>query len=995
MIQLKNIKKNYLPGENVVYALKGVSVTFRESEFVSVLGQSGCGKTTLLNIIGGLDQYNDGDLIINGRSTKEYKDRDWDSYRNHSVGFVFQSYNLIPHQTVLQNVEIALTLSGVSGKERRERAIKALSEVGLADQLHKRPKEMSGGQMQRVAIARALVNDPDIILADEPTGALDTETSVQVMEILKKIAFDRLVVMVTHNPDLAEKYSTRIIRMLDGVITDDTKPVTEAEEAEMLAKIKKEQASKTQKKREKKPSMSFFTSLNLSLKNLFTKKGRTLLTSFAGSIGVIGIALVLSVSQGMTAYINAVQEESLSSYPLQIEQQNVNLQSLVESFTKAAKAEEHENDRIYEKAVLYSMIDGIVNTEVAENDLKAFKKYLDKEYSDENSMLSNAVSGLAYGYNLDLQVYTKTDEGILKSDLALLLRNMMGQYMADGAAVDGNPFMLSMMNRNSRLTLWEEMLPGRNGDPVNDTIKQQYELVYGTWPNSSNEVLLVLDKNNELTDMTLYALGLKPEQEIKDIVQAVLRKEKLPERKSLTVSYEDICSREYRVILNADSFILNKMTNTYVDNRNTDAGIEYLYSEKGFPLKVTGIIRVKKDVNSPMLSGSIVYTKMLTEDVIKRAESSPAVIAQLKDSNIDIFSGLPFKSNSYTVSEKAEAFKKYVSSLDTKGKAGVYVKVNGIIPDDMLSVQVETALKDKTREDMESTMLSALKTQLDMSEDMLEGYIKNMTDDEIKAYFRQIVEAGVKAGYAASVVKKFSAVDENTLSGMLDSALPGYTEEMLGRYYDETLEFSTSTYDDNLVKLGSIDIENPSSIGIYASSFKDKDTIIDEIEKYNESVDEASKISYTDYMGILMSAVTTIINAITYVLIAFVAISLIVSSIMIAVITLISVQERTKEIGILRAIGASKRNVSGMFNAETIIIGLASGVLGIAVSYLLLIPINLILHNLTHIGNLSAVLPIKGALILIAISVLLTLISGFIPSRAAAKKDPVVALRSE
>ena len=603
MLELKGIRKEYPAGDGIVEALKGIDLQFRKSEFVSILGPSGCGKTTMLNIIGGLDGYTEGDLVINGTSTKEYKDRDWDSYRNHSVGFVFQSYNLIPHQSVLQNVEIALTLSGVSRAERKQRAIKALEEVGLGDQLNKRPGQMSGGQMQRVAIARALVNNPDIILADEPTGALDTETSVQVMEILKKISKDRLIVMVTHNPELAEQYSSRIIRMLDGVITDDSMPLTEDEvKAEMESVAKPEGKAK----KVRKPSMSFGTSFMLSLKNLFTKKGRTTLTAFAGSIGIIGIALILAVSNGMTTYINTVQESTLSAYPLTLEASTVELSALMEAFMNMSNEEgEHELDAVYKKKALYDMINAMNSIEESENDLKSFKEFLEKEIVDENSPLYEAINGVQYTYDLDLQIYTENVDGnIIRSDLEEIIMAFMTEYIGiDMSAMSSMSSMGGMSSSSSMgmtITLWQELLPGNDGALVNDLLYEQYDLVYGSWPNDYNEVVLVVDENNELDDVVLYSLGLIPAEDMDKLGDAAVNGETILENEELKWSFEEICAMEFKTVLNADCYRYDENTGIYADLRETDAGLRYLY-DNAMSLKVSGIIRPNEDAETAML----------------------------------------------------------------------------------------------------------------------------------------------------------------------------------------------------------------------------------------------------------------------------------------------------------------------------------------------------------------------------------------------------------
>ena len=1004
MLELKGIKKDYLAGENTVHALKGIDLRFRRNEFVSILGPSGCGKTTMLNIIGGLDQYTEGDLIINGRSTKDFKDRDWDTYRNHSIGFVFQSYNLIPHQTVLQNVELALTLSGVSKAERRKRAKKALEDVGLGNQLSKKPSEMSGGQMQRVAIARALVNNPDIILADEPTGALDTETSIQVMEILKEISRDRLIVMVTHNPELAEQYSSRIIRVLDGRLTDDSRPLTEEE---YQRELRADKAENENGKKLKKPSMSFGTSFSLSLKNLFTKKGRTMLTSFAGSIGIIGIALVLSISQGFNTYINTIQEETLSSYPRTIQKTNTDLSALMETFMGSATSDStHSNDAVYKKSAIYDMMDALNNMETSENDLKSFKSYIESKRKDSESDLHRAVNGVQYSYDLDMLIYTKNVDGtIIHSDTEELMQEMVLEHMGIDMQAMTNAStsmfgedatsMMSMGMGGSSMNLWQELLPGDNGKPINDLLKKQYDVVYGSWPNSYDEIVLVLDENNELDDMTLYALGLEPKEDVDSIMEAAVNGKEL-QKDNKSWSYADICSMDFRTILNSDCYRYDESTGLYTDLRDTEAGLQYLY-DNGLKLKVTGIIRPNEDTTAPMLSGSIAYTSDLTKYIIEHSKESDAITAQKDSKNTDIFTGLPFKDTSGSTSDadKQTAFLEYLNELDDGGKAQAYVQIMSIPTEEQLNDSVQQAMQGMSRSDMEAAMLQGMTQQMSMSESDVQSYLESMSDDEITDTFTQMMQQQVKAQYAQQVQQQMAAMQPAELVGALNQLLPTLTTEQCANYYDEMMQFSDSTYEDNLKALGDIDLDDPASINLYAATFEDKDVIEDAIADYNEGKDEMAQIQYTDYVGLMMSSVTKIINTITYVLIAFVAISLIVSSIMIGVITLISVQERTKEIGILRAIGASKRDVSSMFNAETIIIGFTSGLLGIVVTYLLCIPINLLVHHLTGIQNLSAVLPVPAAIILIAISVLLTLIAGFIPSKSAAKKDPVVALRSE
>jgi len=1001
MLELKNIKKDYPAGDGIVHALKGIDLQFRKNEFVSILGQSGCGKTTLLNIIGGLDHYTSGDLIINGKSTKDFKDRDWDTYRNHSIGFVFQSYNLIPHQSVLQNVELALTLTGVSKAERRARAKEALEKVGLGNQLSKKPSQMSGGQMQRVAIARALVNNPDIILADEPTGALDTETSVQVMDILKEISKDKLIIMVTHNPELAEKYSTRIIRLLDGELISDSMPL---DEKDLEAEKETEKAKATNKKT-KMPSMSIITSFSLSLKNLIAKKGRTTLTAFAGSIGIIGIALILSISQGLTTYIDMVQESTLASYPLTIQSTTVDLTTVMQTFMGVGNSEvEHDKDAIYNQQVLYEMVEAMNNIETTENDLKAFKEYIEKEYANKESALHQAINGIQYTYALDLLIYTESVDGkIIPSDtqqlLGKLMAEVMGQNMSEGNENSATNNMVSsspMMSMGAgSMRLWQEMLSGDDGKLVNDLLENQYDMIYGSWPNSYDEIVLVVDENNELDDMTLYALGLESEETMHAIMDAAINQTDLEAvRKSW--SYEEICDMEFRVILNSDCYTYDKNTETYTDLRDTEAGLKYLY-DKAMTLKVSGIIRPSEDSDNTMLTGSIGYTSALTKYVIENSKESDAIQAQLDNPTIDIFTNLPFEENTESLTEEGKEtyFREYLKNLSVEEKAKTYVAIMSIPAEETLETMVNQAMEGYDRATIEATLTQVMAQQMAMEEDEIAGYLAEMSDEDLFAAFRKMIAEQVKMQYAANVAKQMEMMPIEQKAMALDMEAEKYTTKQCASYYDEVLEFSESTYEKNLSILGYVDLEDPATMNLYASTFENKDIIEEAIAEYNKNVEEVKQIKYTDYVGIMMSSITTIINAITYILIAFVAISLVVSSIMIAVITLISVQERTKEIGILRAMGASKHNVSVMFNAETILIGFASGALGVIVTVILCFPINAIIHLVTGINSLNAYLPLGAAIILIFISVILNLFSGFIPAKSAARKDPVVALRTE
>ena len=1021
MLRLKEITKNYKVADGEIKVLKGLNVAFRKSEFVSILGPSGCGKTTTLNIVGGLDKYTSGDLIIAGKSTKNFTDKDWDVYRNQRIGFVFQSYNLIPHQTVLGNVELALTISGVGKEERTRRAMSALEKVGLKGEEKKRPNQLSGGQCQRVAIARALVNEPDILLADEPTGALDSKTSVQIMDLIKEISKDRLVIMVTHNAEIAQNYSTRIIKLVDGEIIEDTNPYSEKEEIEKTNqdKLKAEKKNKSKKSKKAKAKMNWWTAFKLSLRNLFTKKGRTILTSFAGSIGIIGIALILAVSQGTTAYINHVQETTLSSYPLTIESTSIDLTSLMQSFMGVGGGNSaNQGDAIYKDPIIGELVNALAKTEKSKNDLKSFKAYLEQELDKEDSKLNNAVSGIRYSYDLEIPIYTQNIDGqIIKSDTAELMSKMLAKFMmgsSNGGLNMGTNTEASSQNGMYSFMMtgggtWEELLPEKDGGLINQLIYSQYDKIYGYWPTAYNEVVLVVNDKNELDDLTLYALGLISEQEIDAILDCAINGEEYQgENKSW--SYEEICGLTFKTIMPYNCY--READGVFTDISKFSETLQVLY-ESGLELKVTGIIRPDKQSETHMLSGTIGYTYKLTEKIIEDALQSNVVKAQLQNPDFDVLTGKPFKSTTGKLeeSEKATAFRSYVNNQDTKGKAETYIKIQCIMPEDELAQKTgekyltyqvydeNTQLdKVKTRENLENLVAEALSKQANFSADDIKVYLKEIDDESLDKIAFGVLSAQVQIEYA---VKKTQEVmmampTEELRANALISAMQTYQNLELAKFYDTVTEFSSSTYEDNLISFGYAEIDNPHAINIYASSFENKDVIVSAINDYNKLVnDETKEIKYTDYMGILMSSITTIIDAITYVLIAFVAISLIVSSIMIGVITLISVQERTKEIGILRSIGASKRDVSNLFNAETIIIGFASGLVGVLVTYLLCIPINLILRILTGIANLQAYLPIGAAIILVLISTGLTLLSGLIPSKSAAKKDPVVALRTE
>ena len=999
MLELRDITKIYPAGGDDVEALRGISLRLRRNEFVAILGPSGCGKTTLLNIVGGLDQYTSGDLIINGRSTKDFRDRDWDAYRNHSIGFVFQSYNLIPHQTVLQNVELALTLSGVSRQERRRRAKEALEKVGLGDQLRKKPAEMSGGQMQRVAIARAIVNDPDIILADEPTGALDTETSVQVMDILKEIAGDRLVIMVTHNPELAERYATRIIRMLDGRITDDACPMTDAEAHE---EAKADEQRRREKASQKLPSMSLLTSFGLSLKNLFTKKGRTVLTSFAGSIGIIGIALIYAVSHGMTGYISTVQEETLSSYPLTLEARHTDLSSLVQSFAgQRSSRVEHPDDGLYQRTGIYEMVNALASVDERQNDLGAFKTHLDAVRADPASEnpLKTAVSGVQYTYDIDLQVCTKNVDGqIIVSDPQAAMRDLMSSMfsmdMSSMSSMQQSSSMFSSSAVTSRSSLWREMLPGEDGAVLSPLFEKQYDLLWGRWPSRYDEVVIIADEDGEMSDIMLYALGLIPREEVEALMAASMNREAI-EYEARHWSWEELGGLDFRVIQKGDRYVADSATGLYSDLQASKAGMQYLY-DNALRLRVVGVIRPAEDALATMITSGVGYTSLLTEHLMESGRQSAAVQAQLASPGTDILTGLPFPDEGrLTEEEKAAAFRRYLKELGSEEKAACYIRIKSTPDEETIASLVAQQMAGLDRSKIEAMMTGSIAEQMGVDSTMVTAYLAGRTDEELFSLVEQMLTRQIRSQYAEQAAAQLQRVPAAQLAMLLQMESQGYTDAQCAAYYDSVLTFSSSTLAQNLSAMGWVDPDRPSGISLYASTFAGKDEIERAITDYNEDVDELARISYTDYVGLMMSSVTTIIDAITYVLIAFVAISLIVSSIMIGVITLISVQERTKEIGILRAIGASKRNVSSMFNAETVIIGFTSGALGIGVTYLLCIVINLILHRLTGLNNLNAVLDIRTALILVGISMLLTLIAGIIPSRSAARKDPVVALRTE
>ncbi len=887
MLRLKNIFKDYKAGDTTVNALKDINMEFRKNEFVSILGPSGCGKTTLLNIIGGLDRYSSGDMSINGISTKEFKDSDWDTYRNRSIGFVFQTYNLIPHQTVLSNVELAMTLSGVTKSERRTRAREALTKVGLSDQLKKKPNQLSGGQMQRVAIARALVNNPDILLADEPTGALDSEISIQIMEILKEISKDRLIIMVTHNPDLAEHYSTRIIRLLDGKVAGDTNPYQSAKVNASIP-ITKEIERKVHPAISARTSMSFITALSLSLNNLMTKKTRTFMTAFAGSIGIIGIALILAMSNGIQAYIDKVQEDTLSSYPITIQRESMDLAGMFRTFAGEDAGEKtHGLDKVYGTNVMTEMMNTMV-AEVQRNNLEAFKEYIE---STDNG-LSDDISTIQYGYPMDLNIYKEdTSTEVTKVNPSTLFDTFYGNSIASDMASQ----MSSMFSGGAEV--WTEMLSNQV------LLSSQYDVIMGSWPKIYNEVVLIVDENNEISDMVLYALGLRDMGEVQKIMEAAMMGETYDTEAS-SYTYEELLSMSFKLVIPADYY--KEEEDGSWSEIHEDGDEMKRVVDHGTTLKLVGILRPNEDAVSTSVKGSIGYTKALTDYVIKETNARKIVKQQLEHPDIDVFTTIAFSSGrDEEVELTMEEVDDYLATLD---------------------------------EEMQTQMAS---------------YMSDMTEEQI-------------------------------LEMYADQLQPETTD---------------ATYEGNLELLNVVEINKPETMNIYAATFEAKNNISNHIEAYNKRMIEEGKeeyvINYTDIVGLMMSSISSIINVISYVLIAFVAISLVVSSIMIGIITYISVLERTKEIGILRSVGASKRDISRVFNAETLIVGFVSGALGIIITILLTFPANSIIRNLTGISGVKAILPVVGGIVLVIISMILTLIAGLIPSQLAAKKDPVVALRSE
>ncbi len=1049
MLQLLNITKTYTTGDEKLEALKGINLKFRQSEFVSILGQSGCGKTTLLNIIGGLDRYTSGDLIINGKSTKKFKDRDWDAYRNYKVGFVFQSYNLIGHQTILSNVELALTIGGISKKERKERAIKALEEVGLGEHIHKKPNQLSGGQMQRVAIARALVNNPDIILADEPTGALDTKTSVQVMEILKKISKNKLIIMVTHNPELAEQYSSRIIKILDGTITEDSNPITEMDEQE---KVETGQIGRT--------AMKFWTALRLSLNNLLTKKGRTILVAFAGSIGIIGIALVQAVSNGFQAYVDHIQEDTLTSYPLTIMQETTDVAGVLLSMT--TENEERKDSNIVEEKQYISKMLGNLST----NDLKSFKNHIKENYNE----IGEDISSIKYSYSVDPLIYTQgVDNKLLKLNPSNLFNSA---------------FSSSLISSYS--SIYSQMIDDK------DNLNNSYDVLAGRWPEKYNEMIIVLSEPNTISDLLVYSLGLRDIDELRDIVTKIMSGEKVDiNNEPISVSYDNLLNINLKLFMPTDIYKYNEKYNVYEDMTENEEYMKNLYEEAEH-LKIVGIVSAKEGVTSTALNPGVAYTSDLIDYIIDYSAKTDVVKKQLADEDVDVLSGSRFdakknnlgldfndlvsidtqklqsafniKIDQSTLQKQTEGYmgeiassvtadisparKKFTDNLNTLA-SGLFNSIEGSVSVNDVDNTVNNYLKENEPSKMMSSLENSYVIPKDIFETAYSGLLKGLLQTYINAYYmidqsltidsanptaivyqdivstvietymnnlaiqetsnkmaQTMTEAVMKrdiltkvgeltANLTSSFASSFN-VDESKIASSFKMKI---TEEEITRIVTAMMKKTENNAKNNLISLGYQDKEEPTYISFYFKSFDGKEHFLDFIDSYNNRVIENGEndkeINYTDTTGILMSSVKTIVNAVTYVLIAFISISLIVSSIMIGIITYISVYERTKEIGILRAIGASKHNISSIFNAETFIIGLLSGLFGVGITYILIPIINGVLHH--FIGNipLNATFYFSNAIRLIVLSVILTLIGGLIPARAASKKDPVIALRTE
>ena len=948
MLQLTNIRKTYKTGALQVEALRDISLDFARGEFVAVLGPSGCGKTTLLNVIGGLDRYDAGDMRILGRSTKDFNEKEMDAYRNHAVGFVFQAYNLIVHQSVLANVELALTLTGISRKERRQRAREALISVGLADQLHKKPGQLSGGQMQRVAIARAMVNNPDILLADEPTGALDSATSEQVLDLLKELAKDRLVIMVTHNQELARRYATRIIQLKDGLVVSDSRPAEAApvNQGESL---------------QKKTAMGFGTALSLSLNNLLTKRGRTLITAFAGSIGIIGIALILSLSNGVNQYILNVQKSTMSSYPITIEEETVQVAGMMDAAMGRAFRQEKKEplDRVYLDTDSLEHRSQMQAT-FTRNNLTAFKAYLEQE----NNPISPHVAEVRYGYNASFDLYTFDSQGDMRSLSGL------GNLSGFGRAFSGMmPFDFSSLT---------EISPSSSDGLVSDAFREKHTLLAGEWPGSANELLLMVNASNQLSESMLYQLGLLTDADI-----AALQESGEARAQPRAWAYEDLLGLPVRLLAGSDAFVPDR-DGTYQNLRYEQDALKAVVEQAPL-LRIAGIIR-ETDGNNQR-RGGLYYTRALTDLVILRSAQSPVVLAQQAREEVSVLTGLHFAPADDA--QKAADLKRYYQRLTSDQQAEFSKKALHLFPEVFSQEQQET----------EEQAPSPFTLPEGMSMEQMLAML-NMFTGSTGQEAPRMPEGGMEllkqwSQMSGITLESIGMGDSGSLSRMTEAVLNSADESTLARLYDQLVQPEIQSLEATYRELGRVNLDMPASITLYMDTFEQKETITRLIQEYNSTASEEDQIAYTDFVALMISGVTNIVNVISYVLIAFVAVSLVVSSIMIGIITYISVLERTKEIGILRSVGASRKDVGRVFTAEAFIIGLAAGALGILISALLIIPINQIIYMLSNDASVKAILPPAGALILIGISALLSLIAGFLPSRIAAKKDPVACLRAE
>lgn len=988
MLQVKNLSKDYYVGDNTIHALQDINLNFPDKGFVSILGQSGSGKTTFLNIIGGLDRYTSGDIVINGKSTKTYKDKDWDSYRNHHIGFVFQSYSLIPHQTLLENVMLAPAISGLPLAERREKSIEALKSVGLENRMHQRPNQVSGGQSQRTAIARALVTNPNIILADEPTGALDSETSAQVMKILKDISKEKLVIMVTHNEIIADEYSERIIKLKDGELLSDTAPLSD-EELEIEEKPRKKEAS-----------MSFATSLALSWKNLMSKKGKTFLTALAGSVGIIGIAVVLAISYGVNDYIDQVQEDTLTSYPLTIMRENIGLEAIMGEMERLSGDAEPE-DYGENNAGTWEIMDYLLNLEnTFAGDVNNLVDFM--EFIESNESFKENTSSVFYDYGLDMNILAQDPNGetvqadIMEQISAANLR-IAEDEGRDPDQVDARNNMM-MQGPFGAGTTFTPLIPDENNVGISQIVKNQYVLEAGQWPENEEEVVLILNEYGELPDSVLYTLGFRTQEDLERLIIQAENDEELESSEELIYSYDELMAKEIKLLFPTDIYQYNEDTDTWENLMDTESGRDYLYSNEdiGVNLTISAIIKPNPDSSSHILEGWVGYTSELSDYAIAANRESELAQEQLNNEEIDVFSGLPFPTEENTnidEATKASDFSEYMAEQGTETQAEYYTFISTTMLPSQLDEQVEAQkelMDDEAKDELISNVYANI---VNVSMEQASAAIANLDQETYDELLTAALEANIQSTYAAQVMPTIEQLSEEERAAMLLEE--DFSDEALATLYDEYMpaQVSENTYDGNLASLG-LDNTEPESIYIYNADFETKDNVKAIIEDYNAAASEDDEISYTDYVDLIMSMVGTIINVITYVLIGFVALSLLVSSIMMSIVTYNSVLQRTQEIGILRALGASKRNVANVFIAETFIEGLSSGIVGIAISQLIVMIINAIIRANFDV-TLRLFLTTESMVVLILLSTVLTVIAGLIPSFMASRKDPVEALRTE